>query len=190
MRSFVSSSHPPAAHCFLAPGFFSPLVTLSPVALPVRASAPSCCFCPASRKHDSFTCPGRTHSACPGQGDFSHLALVSAYSQYLHNILSMWGNLKRFGSMTFGEPPEKLGCLCKPNPNNLILELMGWKSCENRLSHSTRFLVIFASAVGMGVLMKITYCTILTLLFRDSGQGGKKVMQTFLILTKVSISLN
>lgn len=68
----------------------------------VCASAPSCCFCPASRKHDSFTCPAKTNSACPGQGDFSHLSIVSAYSQYLHNILSMWGNLKRFGSMPFG----------------------------------------------------------------------------------------
>jgi len=42
------------------------------------------------------------NSAFLGQGDFSHLALVSRYSQYLHNILSMWGNLKGFGSMVSG----------------------------------------------------------------------------------------
>lgn len=85
--SSISSPHLPATHCFPAPGFL--LVTLSPVTLSVCASSPSWCFCPASRNHYIFTHPAITNSASPGQGDFSHLALLSAYSKYLHNILSM-----------------------------------------------------------------------------------------------------
>lgn len=98
--SSISSPHPPATHCFPASGFL--FVTLSAVTLSVCASSPSWYFCPASRNHYIFTHPAITNSACPRQGDFSHLALLSAYSKYLHNILSMWGNLKRFGSMPFG----------------------------------------------------------------------------------------
>lgn len=102
--SSESSSHPLVDNCFLAPVFLSPshVPSLSSLCL----CLPSLLLFLSSQQKTwqlfFFFLVQQEWNLLVLDKEVFLILLISTYSQYLHNILSMWGKLKGFGSMLFG----------------------------------------------------------------------------------------